>query len=397
MSALFNQETATIRGIPAQDGREARILVNDTELDIVHTQQLFGVNWVGFSWGYSGGGPTFAAMAVSDALFLNHYLAQQLIRLVEEDFILTWPPDKPFQQEINLVDFWQNHRNEIEQAKERAIVVEEQAKTDEKFRLLMKQYDHLNPKKITEKSLLYTLIGPSAETHWLRFSTIVGEMRVRVDVYRHAKTLIYTDVGEYGVQPHFETIAQHTCNKLGIDPASFTFLQRYNFAPVLLHQVSFTYNKSENEFSNPHWNNLTQCAYEQLIKSAETKERQATWEKLFTTTVIETQLIGSGMILKYSIGKQSFNLIDRLDMGFSLCISTVLTLEVAYAICWQFIKHAPSSTALAPYFRQTFGTSLDNVDGFVIKIRPIDFLLQHRKILIDSGYPEAKQLNLKML
>lgn len=400
MPFLLSKEVATVRGLPGQKGDYSRLWVDDIPIEIIHINTLFNYYCTDFTWGYVGTGPGFTALAVSSALFLDKHLAGKLACLIEEDFVIKWPFQEPFQEEINLIDFWQRHRLRIEQAIEQAeqdVLYEIEVKKQEEIvRALRERYPDQNRKMRVEVAPTFHQYGPSAEIQWIHYSAQHHKEysgRIRVDLYRAKKLMILTDIAEIGIQPNFEEILPYVCDKLALNPTRLTLLQRYQWETNLLHQVVYDYDKKRNIFSNPEWHDLSNEAFQHQIDSAELVERQITWTNLLVTNTIRGIITDTSSFIEFNSDTQQYHLFDQVELGFKWGFSGVRDLETAFAICWQFVKHDPSAHVIAPHFLNEYVQTWPEDKNFTCRIRPIDFLLRWKQVLADADYPEAYKLN----
>ena len=234
-----------IRGTPFRNGENTHLFVNDQELLSTLVNEQFGSYCSGYTWGYEGSGPSCTAQAISYSIFGEKYLALYMASLIEKNYVLTWPNDEPFSDQINLINFWIDHADAIEQANKKA---NKSRKIDEKIAAstaLLHLTLEDQPKQLRlEDAPTTRCYGISADTYWITFpidSFFITSGRCRVDFYGSSQLLILTDIREGGIQVHFETVIKVVMNMLNLNPLQIEVIQRYDWDATQIHRVSAVY------------------------------------------------------------------------------------------------------------------------------------------------------------
>ena len=268
---FFNlpNETITVRGIVIDADSPARLWVDDTEFLPESIRNEFNTYCLEFTWGYSGAGSTFTALAVSYGIFGEKHIAKSLASLIEKQFVVDWPFRQSFSQEINLIDFWTHNQDAIEKAEEQANQSREWGALDVRLQTKLAQYKLVEkPFSIRpEQAPLRVIYGPSAEVHWLKFPTANPNIqgRCRVDLYPLSSLVILTDIEEYSVEHFIEGIIFIISNRFGINLTKMTVIQLYQHDPDLICRVSFSYQPSPALITDPEWSVVSQANFQRLI------------------------------------------------------------------------------------------------------------------------------------
>lgn len=265
-----------IRGIPYGDGESSQLIINGQLIAPSLVKELFGSYCSQYIWGYSGTGPNCTALAISYILFDDKYLARELALIVHQQYVLSWPHNLPFSDEVNLIDFWIEHTAAIKMASREA---SRRRQLDDKIKAseaLISQYAPSN-ELVPEKCPSTVVYGISANTYWINFPIdlpFIRSGRCRVDHYASSQLLILTDIQEGAIQVHLETVVKTVMNKLGLNPLQMDLIQRYEWIPELIDRVSMVYYKQSDPYSDPDWESLSSLQFQQLIDKAERLERQ---------------------------------------------------------------------------------------------------------------------------
>lgn len=290
-------ETFTVRGVPAEwdweesRQRPARLWLDEQEISLQF--EIFGSVWEHqWSWGRPRVTREHAhrdtVEVIGNYFIADPELAELLWPLINEQYVELWPAEEPFNQTINILDFWLINQAAIASAQQELLNDGRQNRSNARF---FNEFGNASPSPEPssdeeENAVAWNtdvtvynrsqpgapglVYGPEAITHWLEFSTGIPTLpgRCRVDVFPAYALVILTDVGRGAVQHNIEGLVEQVCRRLGVNSQWMRLFQRYEHDPYLIDEVNYCASLLGDRIYDPEWKTVPVEQFEAIIQEA---------------------------------------------------------------------------------------------------------------------------------